>query len=331
MPELTRHDESTRFALIIEDMRWFALALLASSPAASFAQTRSYELLLVVDATTKSVHRFDTASGAYFGSFGAGLLNAPTSIAVDKASGMAFVRDGNEVLGFDYSTGRHFLDIAVPTRAALGMATHGGKLLVAGGTLSSVLLYDIATGAALGSWATPGISRTDLVTVANNGYAYAYGEQSAGGSWCDAVDLSTGVATYVFSSSTTNIAHQGSALGSVFGYQWDPSSYARWTTLPGGPVAPASPFIVSFGSYLNAAGQKGMTAGHSDVYVSGRILSDPTRGTITRFNSLGTYRGQFGSTYLYDPVSMACVVAPEPASWAALALGGLALCKRRRR
>lgn len=312
-------------------MRTLALSLMAVAAAATFGQSRSYELLLVVDATTKSVHRFDTASGAYFGSFGAGLLNNPTSIAVDKASGMAFVKDGNEVLGFDYSTGRHFVDIALPAQAAQGMATHGGKLLVAGGTLSSVLLYDIATGAALGSWATPGIARTDLVTVANNGYAYANGEQSAGGSWCNTLDLTTGVSTYVFSSSTTSVAHQGSALGNVFAYQWDATSFVRWTTLPGGSVMPASPFVVSFGAVLSFSGQKGMTSGHSDVYVSGRMLSDPSRGTIARYNSLGTFRGQFGSTYLYDPVSLACVVAPEPASLAALGIGALVMLRRRRR
>lgn len=61
----------------------------------------------------ESIHRFDGVTGAYFGSFGQGMLNLPESFAIDRTTGRAFVYEASIGLTrvFNYNTGAHLADL----------------------------------------------------------------------------------------------------------------------------------------------------------------------------------------------------------------------------
>ena len=92
------------------------------------------------------------------------------------------------------------------------------------------------------------------------------------------------------------------------------------------------------GSSIFTSELTGITAlgiGHgSTLYVGGRLVSDGTKGGISRYSVAGVspfYRSTFGSSVLRSPVSIATVVAPEPGTLVACGLGLAALAARRRK
>lgn len=277
----------------------------------------SYELLLVADLSTDSIHRFDPVTGAYFGSFGAGMMGDPAHIAVDRSQGIAYVT--NYQLGtvqkWNYSSGTLLAEWGVAQPWGITMR-HDGNLLV--GTSTGARVYTPT-----GQW---------LSTLASG--AAAYGVGFDGSNYF--VGLSGSVRKYattgtLVESVTTGSAHwygmtfrNGVAYGGGYGLngqygRFDTASMTGYATQPVGTLA--SGFHIE-----GFALSHGMT-----MYMLGRNPSNAAQGLITRWHlgvngSLST----FGSNVIQSPTGMAIVLAPEPTSL--LALGaGLLLVRRRKR
>ena len=82
----------------------------------------------------------------------------------------------------------------------------------------------------------------------------------------------------------------------------------------------------------NFSATKGVAFGHDDTLFTVGIDSAGTAGIVQRFDTrLGVLGGTFGSGVLVNPLSAACVVAPEPITMIGFGLGISLLVIRRRK
>ncbi len=291
-----------------------ALAAVASAHA-------SFELLLVADATAKCVHRFDSQTGAYFGAFGVGRMNAVTSMCINQTTNSAYVLEGNRISSWNYNTGAF-----QGSYAALAGVTSIGY----GG---SGRLLEVA----------PRV--TTLVNASNGGSLVVYNQPKTTMNFSSAVVLESGVTMFSTSADGSNnsfvqAASPGStvlgdaisfpAFGGVTGLSSRASTFAL--------VAPASnyaEFDFNTATYngVTMTGLVGATStaiGHDNqYYVAGKNAANTAQGIVLVVdgNGPGITRGTFGNNVLQNPVAMACVVAPEPSSVLVMvaAVGALAV------
>lgn len=130
----------------------------------------SYDLLLVPDEGTNSVHRFDGTSGAYLGEFGKGRLSFPQSVAVDPSTGRAYVTSffTNSIQVYNYSTGLFLNEFTVPGNPR-SIAFSGGNLLISGDGFARRYT---TSGSSLTTFATSGVHSG--LAVGSDGNVYIY-------------------------------------------------------------------------------------------------------------------------------------------------------------
>lgn len=306
----------------------FIVALGVASVAPAFA---SYEVLLVSDNSTKSVHRFDPISGAYLGNFGGGFLTGALDVAVNQTLGLAYIRENSTTVQvFNYSTG-----IAVNKYTLAGSdieVASDGSLLTA--TSSTMISHFNAAGGFIENWSAPSGFTFGGVAQASPGYA---------ATWLVSPSVQS-ISVYKFGSptlfssipatgyGTTIRAVSGNANG--FLSVSNDSSVGRisnWTGITSGVYANSFGYGSLSADLLTVTGA---AFGHGAyAYACGISALDITKGQISRFDrtALGGFSlSTFGSAYLKNPTGMASVVAPEPTTLVVLGLGALALRRRRR-
>lgn len=320
-------------------LRFMFSCLLVGSVATSYA---SFELVMVADRGTKSVHRFDGTTGAYLGAFGGGYLQNPVSMTLDRAGNRVFVADALSgdgsaptnvrVWEFDYNTGEYKNNFT---------ARNAGGDFVYQNPQISYFSGSVAVGfdtrfADTFNTSTGVFAGTATFQTASNPHGLAY--DSIGQLWAPEGGtyiqryLSGGVtrftlsSTFAASSVVRQTAISGDRLIGVGALSW---SRLSLSALNSSTTNPLTTYTESSG----VSSTSGCGFGHGDiVYTTGSGTLAGGTGFVNRYlYSSGTRLQSFGGGVLSEPRAMAVVVAPEPGSLAALALGGAALLRRRRR
>lgn len=298
-------------------MKLSTITVAALAVVVSARSEASYELLLVADYGTDSVHRFDAVTGAYFGSFGAGMMADPAHIAVDKAQGVAYVT--NYQLGtvqkWNYSSGTLLGEWGAAMPWGIAMR-HDGNLLV--GTGNGARVY-APSGQLLSQWA----SGSAAYGVGFDGSNYYVGLSGSVRKYSTAGiqvgSIATGLTHWYGMTFRDGVAYGGGyGLNGQFG-RFDTASMTGYAVQTVGPLA-GSAHIEGY------ALSHGMT-----MYMVGRNAANTAQGLITRWHlganaSLST----FGSNVIQSPAGMAIVLAPEPATLLALGAGLVVLRRRRK-
>jgi len=293
----------------------FVIASLCGAMALITRAGASYELLMVADGLTDSVHRYDSMTGTYLGSFGSGYMSAPAHITADSTTGRAYVTNfiARNVQTWDYSTGVLLNEWSVSgtpwgiTRLATGNLLVGTSTGVKEYTITGTKVRDF-----LGLYGV-GTDGTNIYTAADNQVRKF---------------SPSGLLLGTFSSGTDTIFQFAFRQGTAYGTGGTNSAYFgsfNSVTMSGYGQLPVSNL---------ASGYRidGIAMGHANfAYLSGRLPLDPTKGVISRYN-VAERRGysSFGSAQLKDPRGIATVIAPEPGTLFALGLGVVCVFRRRR-
>lgn len=308
-------------------MNWNKTLALVCVGLASAASHASFEMLLVLDGTTKSVHRFDPQSGAYLGNFGAGWLNNPQNITIDQGTGTAYVWESeaitstSKVIAFNYNTGERkgggFLTgfYSEPVQA---FRRANGEFLVAGQALCSKMspagVADI-TYSSTGSQG--GVAEgTDGQVYLANYTTKRVSRYSLSG-------------TLLATTSATSFVGEGQ-MTRFGGRMYFATSASNVFSIDQG-------FANNGGSWrqLNTANvgtTRGLAFGHDGLMYIAGMNAGGTAGIVQRWDaSLSQFGGTFGESVLKNPISCAAVVAPEPGTLAACAVGLAALVRRRKK
>lgn len=303
-----------------------------------FAASASFELVLALDATTKSIHRFDGDTGAYLGAFGANKLVAPRNMVISQATGRAYVLDGNYIKKFNYNTGEYVGLFAAPVLVGadvkMGHANDGSLLIPNGGNLvrkvndSGLVLQTLVA-------SNSGFKYSAAAQLPSGIFVGIEGDATALGSkfmdyWYSNGSYNTG-ANMGLMTNTTNIAvgqwQENTTTGLVSSFATRNSSgFSVFGATTLGLIGSSEA-----GSSISAAtGIRSVAAAHAGYWTCGLLSSDTTKGVIELQMGYGAgISGPIGTSVLKNPVALDVVLAPEPSSVLALA-GGLALALRRR-
>lgn len=299
--------------------RWRAAIAVAALASAIAVCADSYELLMVADQGTRSVHRFDPVSGAYFGAFGAGRLTGALDVAASKSLGQALVHEGDgRIIRFNYSTGLYLGQWQAPTDTVAFVGTQSGDFLAV--QPGRVTRYN-AFGNVLMQFNMPaGVTARGADISANGG---------------------AGVLVVGATDGTTHFFDNGSGalLSSRFWFLERVAFSSNRGVNIWDAFLESDLTIGTSITYSNYAIRTAVTPdinqpswGHGSwTYFAGRDTNNLARGVVGIYDwDTGLIRGSFGQNVLVNPRGTATVIAPEPASL--LALGaGLALIARRRR
>lgn len=305
------------------------------------AQASSYELVMVMDSGTRSIHRFDGTTGRYMGEFGRGFLANPVSFAVDGRRGLAHVGDSRLglVRTFDYSTGVHLQDLNISNGQVQSLTVLPGGNLLSGFFIDSAHHYT-PQGTSVGF---PSIVRINgQATVSGSSANHASGRTLM---VTQRLDRAPGLMIQSALVGTTNFTaasgvlsdtgdytrnHQLAVSGNVAALVSELSADIRYYTVSANGQAVNSTFSVSVATTFQTL--RGVSYGHgSTVYVSGRNAAN-TSGLVMRTLQNDNFNyGTFGEGILQQPGSIQSVIAPEPGTLIATGMGLAALVARRRR
>lgn len=294
----------------------------------------SFEMCLVTDSGTDSVHRIDPISNAYLGSFGGGFLNDPRGVAVDQTLGRAYILDSSSrVSVWNYSTGQFVSSFnATVSGATFLNANSDGTINVAGSTF--VRRFS-KSGSLLATYNRAGSSAIQQGILLNDGAFYMSTRVVGGSGTLERFNYATGalLGTSVWISErmlplpyASPVSPIATALNAyVFG---SASVNIELNLISGGTnVATA----VANSTLVDTV--VGMTHGHGGLtYILGRDRVTPTRGGILRFDRDTLIAGTSlaGTTAIVTPTGMATVVAPEPGTMIVIGAGIATLIRRRR-
>lgn len=292
----------------------------------------SYELMYVTDnsAAKRGVYRFDPISGAYLGSFGRGQLYNPISIA-KGAGDVVYVLDmvysgssyGSYVRSFVGSTGQYLssFNLAYGTTAQSRISVYGNEVYIGSSTTFSSgygFKYDL-TGSYFGYYGPTGTAVNGVVKQAGN--VYTFGSNLISGfapsSSAPFGSTASGAATNLqLQAMGSNYIVAPCSTGSVTVY------YVNGSTIGG----------QAYGAVPNLASMAGLAIGH-DTLSHGAGLSSTGSFRISNYdvrNLVSFDYFDYGSL-LTNPTDCTIVVAPEPSTWIASALGLAILVRRRRK
>lgn len=319
---------------------WLGLSLLALAGSPAIA---SYELLLIPETTTGRVHRIDPVTGANFGSFG-GTDLAPVQVAASRSQGTAWV-NGSFLGSFDYSTGAR---VGVTGSVSAATLFHDP---------AQNHLYTLAFGT-LTRRTTDGAVLTSF-TATISGSPYAWSASLLPGNRAIVFGSTNGniaARTFSLSDGATISTSQGSLavtqatlnVGQSFAINRGANTYVFYTVRDADGLWRLGRTTVNVNGAIQlhtssalsgfAVGTYGLglAPSHNGFYIVGPDVIAGTR--VREFlvtdqgSSLALNSYQLsGITYAANSyVNVATVLAPEPASLAALGLGALTLLRRRR-
>lgn len=322
-------------------MRWRAHAVvLAVAAALATTSHASYELVMVADTGTNSVHRFDGTTGAYFGEFAKGFVSTISSFNIDASTGLAYLSDSD--LGmtrvFNYSTGTHLADLSFGNNGAFGALSRranghfvdgfyngaSGVYDASGGLVHFLYTLPIGGSNSIGGASAPHASGRHLTVAVSFGLSQVQ-IYDADVPWSTAIAGSATVSDMGGETSVSQISVSGDRAAWIGN-----NNRVRYMSIGAGASSVtlgATGTISTFSSGTTS----GIGWGHGNtVYIGGRNAGN-TAGLLMRtvYGSTAAL-GTFGSNVLQQPRFIQTVVAPEPASLLALA-GGLALLMRRKR
>lgn len=279
----------------------------------------SYELLLAVDNTSHLVHRFDPVSGLSLGSFGSGYLSGPAKIALDTASGIAYITDYTlgAVQKWNYNTGAYLGDLTTSVTSVWGIARlNNGNIAVADG--NNVRTFNPA-GTQVGSFVAGGYG---LGTDGTNLFVGGFGgitKYSSAGTALGGISAPSRNPLEIQVRGGIAYAY-GQSYGNKFG-QFNPATmtgYSEKTVSTLATFMDIEGFALSHGTYAYTAGQS-INSGTPTIFARYNLA---TGGAVSSF-------GNFASGTRIT--GMAIVLAPEPGTLAILALGLAALVRKRSR
>lgn len=289
----------------------------------------SFELLLVADngtntVATRKIHRFDSVSGAYLGSFG-GFNGNITMTYLNQSTNSLFVTTTTGSTEWDYNTGMRKNSFVTTFSANFRHAVRpsGDRVLtfdafsdfvsnsypnLSGGSVTGFLSGAVYRS---GMW----LSNTSVVAYELSQSRFVNLSMIAAGttgtisSTTTGGSSSTGYGQMARNGGTSEIIMAAGSTGNVYSYVPGALTYTTRTLGLGNAIAAAS--------------------AHSGYFVA----SIPASGgaIISSFDGSHNLSGQFGNGIIVNPISMETVLAPEPGSLAALGLGVVALLRRRSR
>lgn len=307
-----------RFALLLP------LGLLTAVASASF------DLVLISDSTNGVIHRVDGATGTYLGSFGRTVLISPQAVALDQANQRLWVGDMSAgLVAINYNTGEPisqnlnytvFHDMALTPDGSQILRTSGVNNISAMTRISNPVNGN--TGAANyqfssnGTGTAVGVDSTGdyIVSDRANNRVTRFNPNGT-------LEASSLIGSFNHTSKGTVVGNQMLAMTSA-GIMLSINTQS-FTTSSG---------LTPSGSWTAAID---VAAGHPGwVWGLGR---DATQTRLQRYAVLpgSNVYSPVGQAILLpqiaSPTSLAVVVAPEPGTMTALALGGAALLRRRRK
>ena len=317
------------------------LLLLAITVAISTRASASFELGLF--GTSNLVYRYDVENHIMLGSFGQGKITGLRAVVGQQSTGEAFVlhAGGKGVAVFDYSTGSYkrgmgFGALSSYNHVSLGIS---GTLLASGGYSSTqeFATYDVNTGGLLAvRTLAAGQTALDFIQMPN-GFYYGLAKRpntSTSGSFEYLLLTYTSTGTTpinAFSLGSRTLPDIYKTLissGNQFNYAGEfntPSS--NYLAQTGGSIAQLNTWSTPF----STSGTFATAYGHANQIYTFRRWSTATYEMVTWDPSINTFSGSMNITALPDNlVDGHIVLAPEPGSMAALALGLGAISRRRR-
>lgn len=305
----------------------------------------SYDLMLYPGEDGR-VHRYDPANRALLGSYDTGAVDY---VGADRASGMSYTgtTSGSGLRAFNYSTGA--------LTSVFGSVSQARSIEVSGGhayVLSTTTLrrVNLTTGAASSYLTSPGVTWQSTSVLGE--YVHLYGFNAARSVVIQSFHMPT--ATFGAVQTTTLAIDTGTNLGKAAAAS-NSGLDAHRAVLPvvaGGLLLLQNFDLQSSGAFAGATtftfALSGMTSGvmmpaalpaHTGWYVAGQDSTTASLTRITRydlfttpiFRSAHTISTPGGTHVASGPFAPAILLAPEPASLGALALGALTLMRRRRR
>ncbi|MCE9557430.1 MAG: PEP-CTERM sorting domain-containing protein [Armatimonadetes bacterium] len=303
------------------------LALLSFVSLAGFASA-SFDLSLVTDSGTNSVHRIDPISNVYLGSFGSGLLSNPRGIAIDQGLNRAYILDaGSRVSTWDYNTGAFISSFNSNVGGASFLTRNSdGTLNVAG---SDRVVRMNVNGAVAATYVRTGTFGVQQGILLRDGQFYM-STRTVDSRLLERFNYTTGVligASTWLADRLLPMPDTGAALANTFNAYVSTSTVAlEIDRMSNGTI-----YVTDTPTTLIDT-VAGVAAGHGGMmFVLGRDKLTPTRGGIVRFDKdtfvVGTTLA--GTSNIVTPTGIANVVAPEPGSLAALGLGLVVLLRRK--
>lgn len=303
---------------------------LAVAPAAH----ASFELMMALDRTDKVVHRYDSETGTYLGSFGAGFIQNPIGMVINQATNTAFVlqdRIGGSSIDYvtrlDYNTGAFLGTIQINSFNAASIG-----ILNDGRLMSSMIGSDISLLSSTGTEAA-WVSSPSTVTsgsysgMAQDAFGTLYGIHANGViyGWANPFTGANGAQPPISLGAPGALVTRGQLAA-----RGDWMAAGNLSTLFFARTAPGGGFFLTSSVGTIYSNIRGVAIGHENLmYAAGQ--TGASSGSISRYDQFGNFAGSFGAGQLKDPIALSVVVAPEPGTMAALGLGLAALLRRRKK
>lgn len=292
----------------------------------------SFTLALVADNVGRCIHRYDLDSGVYLGKFGQFALGSAYTMGLDQARNKLYVYDSGNIKAFDYNTGEYIYSISNFGTFGMGVFSNGDLLISNGTTVSrinstsGVLIntFNISAGGFQGYATSVAVDENDRVFIADSAIGTTANNAK--------IDMFAGNGTYIASSGfysqrfNTYYQQMRARGGRIIAGNDSLGGYStfNYTNLS----------VSTIGTYSAFGGMTqtfGVGLGHGSLmYLTGQDASLNPLLQVTDSSSLAQSIPcpQIAANGIRQ---MAIVVAPEPGTIAALALGIAFLNRRRKR
>ena len=273
------------------------------------------------------IHRIDPVSGAYLGNFQLATNNS--AMAASSARKSLYIASGTTVGAIDYSTGDYRL-IGTSlgfTPSAMAMSRNEATLYVASnnGNVAQLDASTLVRGADI--VLEPVGTRIHSLYVSTSGFILATIRNATGHYLRSYASSGSMISSINIDSNLVDTYTNGISMVQNQVY------YCRTSNSYGGAILDPALGILSNGLTSSSSGVSsfvGMHDAHIGVYWTG-VDPAPANGFRVQYiNPFNAYDRYFTYSQITAPLSTALVLAPEPTSLTALALGGLALIRRRR-
>ncbi|MCE9560020.1 MAG: hypothetical protein K8R88_13865 [Armatimonadetes bacterium] len=286
----------------------------------------SFELALVCDLNNHEIDRYDPETGTYLGSFGAGTLAGPISIAINQTLGLAYVADqiAGRVNIYNYNTGSFVRSIATGSTYYVSSLSNGNFMASNYGA-ANTKVYD-PVGNLVSTIVTSGMY-VEGHAQSSTGQLWFLNGQGTRSLYRGAVGSTSVTNAYNIVGAAnlpSNLSCTGNQLAAI---DYDGGNAVRltsWITAGNSVTSEVSTILSPAGSSFGT----GTSIGHGGIVYG--VLTVGSASTMYRWIPGAGFTTNFALSQTPYANGMALVVAPEPAPTAALVIG-LGLLARRRR